>query len=107
MTDAPSAGAAESRRHRPGSTRWRKGARKEHRSRDLLEAAGYAVTRAAGSLGDWDLIGLSATDVVLVQVRTRQTRPAPWSARRSRTSWRPRIAESSCIDTAMVCARPM
>jgi 5-methylcytosine-specific restriction endonuclease McrA len=34
----------------------RKGTRNEHRSRLLLEAAGYAVTRAAGSLGVWDLI---------------------------------------------------
>jgi Holliday junction resolvase-like predicted endonuclease len=48
-----------------------KGRRNEHRSRDILEAAGYRVTRAAGSLGDWDLVGLSSTDVVLVQVRTR------------------------------------
>jgi Holliday junction resolvase len=49
----------------------RKGARNERRSRDLLEAAGYAVTRAAASLGDWDLIGVGSTDVVLVQCKTR------------------------------------
>ncbi|MBX3024425.1 hypothetical protein KF840_05895 [bacterium] len=49
----------------------RKGTRNEHRSRVLLEAAGYAVTRAAGSLGAWDLIGIGSTDVVLVQVKTR------------------------------------
>lgn len=48
-----------------------KGTRNEHRSRRLLEAAGYAVCRAAASLGVWDLIGVSATDVVLVQVKTR------------------------------------
>jgi hypothetical protein len=36
-----------------------------------LEAAGYHVTRAAGSLGDWDLIGLNAAGGVLVQVKTR------------------------------------
>jgi len=48
-----------------------KGARNERRSRDLLEAAGYAVTRAAASLGDWDLIGVGSTDVVLCQVKTR------------------------------------
>jgi hypothetical protein len=48
-----------------------KGSRNERRSRDLLEAAGYRVTRAAGSLGEWDLIGVSATDVVLCQVKTR------------------------------------
>lgn len=31
-----------------------KGRRNEHRSRALLEAAGYAVTRAAGSMGIWE-----------------------------------------------------
>ena len=48
----------------------RKGTRNEHRSRLLLEAAGYAVTRAAASLGLWDLIGVGSTDVVLVPVKT-------------------------------------
>jgi hypothetical protein len=32
---------------------------------------GYAVTRAAGSLGAWDLVGIGPADVVLVQVKTR------------------------------------
>lgn len=32
-----------------------KGRRAEHRSRALLEAAGYTVIRAAASKGDWDL----------------------------------------------------
>lgn len=48
-----------------------KGTRNEHRSRQLLEAAGYAVTRAAGSMGAWDLVAIGSTDVVLVQVKTR------------------------------------
>lgn len=48
----------------------KKGTRNEHRSRRLLETAGYRVTRAAGSLGCWDLIGISATDCVLVQVKS-------------------------------------
>lgn len=43
-----------------------KGSHNEHRSRRLLEAAGYACTRAAGSLGAWDLIGIGSTDIVLV-----------------------------------------
>lgn len=47
-----------------------KGTRNEHRSKALLEAAGYAVTRSGASLGAWDLIGVSATDVVLVQVKS-------------------------------------
>ncbi len=49
----------------------RKGTRNEHRSIRLLEAAGYACTRAAASLGAWDIIGIGRTDVVLVQVKTR------------------------------------
>lgn len=37
----------------------------------LLEAAGYKCSRSAASLGAWDVFGVSATDVVLVQVKTR------------------------------------
>lgn len=49
----------------------RKGNRNEHRSMALLESAGYACTRAAASLGAWDIIGIGSTDVILVQVKTR------------------------------------
>ena len=48
-----------------------KGARNERRSIRLLEAAGYACTRAAASLGVWDIIGIGSTDFALVQVKTR------------------------------------
>jgi len=48
-----------------------KGTRNEHRSKAIFKAAGYAVCRAAASLGVWDLIGVSGTDVVLCQVKTR------------------------------------
>jgi hypothetical protein len=48
-----------------------KGTRNEHRSKALLEAAGYRVIRSAASLSEWDLVGVSATDVVLCQVKTR------------------------------------
>jgi Holliday junction resolvase len=48
-----------------------KGTRNEHRSMAILEAAGYATTRAAASLGAWDIIGIGSTDVVLCQVKTR------------------------------------
>lgn len=48
-----------------------KGTRNEHRSLAVLEAAGYACTRAAASLGAWDIIGIGSADVVLVQVKTR------------------------------------
>ncbi len=48
-----------------------KGTKNEHRSMRLLERAGYYCTRAAASLGAWDLVAISSTDVVLVQVKTR------------------------------------
>ncbi len=51
--------------------RKRKGNRNEHRSIALLEATGYACTRAAASLGAWDIIGIGSADIVLVQVKTR------------------------------------
>lgn len=67
----------------------------------LLEAAGYSVTRAAASLGAWDLVGIGATDVVLVQVKTRDwpgsaeletlnAFPAPANARKLLHRWRDR-----------------
>jgi hypothetical protein len=37
----------------------------------LLGAAGYKCSRSAASLGEWDIIGIRAVDVVLVQVKTR------------------------------------
>jgi Holliday junction resolvase len=49
----------------------RKGIRNEHRSKALLEAAGYIVTRASASLGVFDLIGIAASGFVLCQVKTR------------------------------------
>ena len=48
-----------------------KGTRNEHRSILLLESAGYQCTRAAASLGVWDIVGIGSADVVLVQVKTR------------------------------------
>ena len=48
-----------------------KGTRNEPRSMTLLEATGYRCTRAAASLGTWDIIGIGSTDGVLVQVKTR------------------------------------
>jgi Holliday junction resolvase len=78
-----------------------KGSRNERRSRDLLEAAGYAVTRAAGSMGAWDLVGVGSTDLVLCQVKTRdwpgtvemetlREFPAPSNARKLVHRWRDR-----------------
>lgn len=48
-----------------------KGTRNEHRSKALLEAAGYSVTKSGGSLGAWDLVGISASGFVVCQVKTR------------------------------------
>lgn len=48
-----------------------KGTRNEHRSMAILEAAGYACSRSAASLGAFDIIGIGSTDIVLVQVKTR------------------------------------
>ncbi len=78
-----------------------KGTRNEHRSRNILEAAGYRVTRAAGSMGEWDLVAISSADVVLVQVKTRDwpgtaemetlaNFPAPPNARKLVHRWRDR-----------------
>jgi len=78
-----------------------KGTRNEHRSKALLEADGYAVCRAAASLGVWDLVGVSAVDVMLVQVKTRDwpgsvematltAFPVPPSCRKLVHRWRDR-----------------
>lgn len=48
-----------------------KGSRNEHRSMAVLEAAGYRCTRSAASLGEWDIVGIGTTDVVLCQVKSR------------------------------------
>ena len=53
-----------------------KGRRNEHRSRALLESEGYQVTRAAGSKGAWDLVGVSAAGFVLLQVKSNRS-PSP------------------------------
>ena len=49
-----------------------KGSRLEHRTMRLLEAAGYRCTRSAASLGDFDVIGMSHTDWVCVQVKANR-----------------------------------
>ncbi|MGH7962971.1 MAG: hypothetical protein ACRERD_14260 [Candidatus Binatia bacterium] len=79
----------------------RKGTRREHQSMALLEAAGYRCTRAAASLGAWDIIGIGSTDVVLVQVKSRDWPglaemdtlhlfPCPANARKLIHRWRDR-----------------
>jgi Holliday junction resolvase len=52
-----------------------KGSRNERRSRDLLEATGYRVTKAGGSLGAWDIIAIGSTDFIVVQVKSNHWPP--------------------------------
>lgn len=47
-----------------------KGSRNEHRTIRLLEAAGYLCTRAAASLGAWDVVAIGPLDVIVVQVKS-------------------------------------
>ena len=79
----------------------RKGTHNEHRSMAILESSGYACTRAAASLGVFDIIGVGSTDVVLVQVKTRdwpsveetetiRQFPCPPNARKLLHRWRDR-----------------
>lgn len=49
----------------------RKGNKNEHRSMALLEAQGYRCTRAAASLGVFDIVGIGWFDIVLCQVKSR------------------------------------
>jgi Holliday junction resolvase len=81
-----------------------KGTRNEHRSIRLLEAAGYRCTRAAASFGAWDIVGISSTDLVVVQVKTRdwpgaaeteqlKLFPAPENCRKLVHRWRDRQRE--------------
>lgn len=50
----------------------RKGSRNERRTMAYLKADGYSCTRAAASLGVFDVIGVGETDVVLVQVKSNR-----------------------------------
>ena len=49
---------------------YQKGVRYERRSMEILEAAGYMTLRMAGSHGQFDVIGISRLDIVLVQVKS-------------------------------------
>jgi Holliday junction resolvase len=53
----------------------RKGSRNEHKSKRLLEAAGYYVMRASASLGIFDLIAVSGEAILLVQVKSNRWPP--------------------------------
>ena len=49
-----------------------KGNRNEYKTIRLLESLGYQCMRSAASLGAFDVIGISKTDVVLVQVKSNK-----------------------------------
>lgn len=49
-----------------------KGNRNEYKTIKLLESLGYSCFRMAGSLGEFDVIGISATDFVCVQVKSNR-----------------------------------
>lgn len=51
-------------------SRYRKGRRVEHRARKLLEDAGHAVIRSAGSKGPVDLVAFDALSVRLISVKS-------------------------------------
>lgn len=49
-----------------------KGSRNERRSMVLLEAGGFHCTKSGASLGCFDVVGISASGVVLVQVKSNR-----------------------------------
>ena len=55
---------------------YKKGRHNEYRSIKVLEAVGYFCVRAAGSHGPFDIVGLTASDIVVVQCKTGEW-PAP------------------------------
>lgn len=50
----------------------KKGSKNERKSIKLLETAGYTCTKAGGSLGVFDIIGIGSQDIVLLQVKSNQ-----------------------------------
>jgi len=56
-------------------TNYSSGRRYEWKTQRVLEAAGYVTLRTAGSHGAVDVIGISASDIVLVQVKSGPSRP--------------------------------
>jgi Holliday junction resolvase len=65
-----------------------KGSRRERQARTILEAAGYHVVKAGGSLGIFDLVALGPQGARLVQVKSNE-KPRP--AERERLELFPRL----------------
>ena len=68
-----------------------KGNRRERQARTILEAAGYHVVKAGGSLGIFDLVALGPAEARLVQVKSNE-RPRP--AERERLELFPRLPQA-------------
>ncbi len=49
-----------------------KGNRNEHKTIKMLLADGYNCVRAAGSIGVFDVIGISATEILFIQVKSNR-----------------------------------
>lgn len=49
-----------------------KGTRAEHKTMRYLETIGYACTRAAASLGAWDIIAIGPRDIRCIQVKANR-----------------------------------
>ena len=58
------------------ATNYDRGRAREYRSMNLIEVAGYEPIRSAGSHGTWDVIGVSDTGILLVQVKLNE-KPTP------------------------------
>ena len=69
-----------------------KGARRERQARKILEAAGYHVVKAGGSLGVFDLVALGPQGARLIQVKSNE-KPRP--AERERLELFPRLSYCS------------
>ena len=78
-----------------------KGSRNERKTIRLLEAAGYACTKAAASLGVFDIIAIGHADMVCVQVKSNnwprsaemaliEAFPCPLNVRKVVHRWRDR-----------------
>ena len=49
-----------------------KGSRVERKAMRWYESKGYRCTKSGGSLGCWDIIGIGAADVLLIQVKANR-----------------------------------
>jgi len=92
-----------------GALSKRKGTRIEHKVITWLEAQGYRVVRAAGSLGAFDLVAVRSLDMVLVQAKSNRWPgtvelerlrewPIPTNCRRMVVRWRDRKPEPDILE---------